>query len=113
MVEVRSPLIGPVVRVEAAPGEIVHPDTPVVIVESMKMEHVIEAGVTGRIARIAVAAGATLKEGDVLFAIDEVDADTIASERAPVVAGVATASGTRADLAEVVERHRIGLDEAR
>ncbi|MDQ1423971.1 MAG: hypothetical protein QOD72_1469 [Acidimicrobiaceae bacterium] len=113
MVAVRSPLIGTVVRFEAALGEIVHPDTPVVIIESMKMEHVIEAGVTGRVATIAVIAGATLKEGDVLFTIDEVDAVTIASERAPVVAGVATAAGIRADLAEVVERHRIGLDEAR
>jgi hypothetical protein len=113
MVEVRSPLIGTVVRVDTAPGEIVHPDTPVVIVESMKMEHVVVAGVTGRIAAIAVVAGATLREGDVLLTIDEIDAATIASERAPVVVGVAATTGTRADLAEVVERHRVGLDEAR
>jgi acetyl-CoA carboxylase carboxyltransferase component len=112
MVEVRSPLIGTVVRVEAVSGEIVHPDTPVVIVESMKMEHVIEAGVTGRVAVVAVSAGDTLKEGDVLCTIDEVDVVMATIERAPS-AVVAGPTELRADLAEVIERHRIGLDEAR
>ena len=113
MVDVCSPLIGTVVRIEVAPGEIVHPGSVVVVVESMKMEHVIEAGVTGRVDAIAVEPGATLREGDVLVSIDEMDVVMATVERAPDVAAAAARPAMRPDLAEVVERHRIGLDDAR
>jgi acetyl-CoA carboxylase carboxyltransferase component len=111
MAEVRSPLQGSVVRVVAAPGAAVEPSSPVVIVESMKMEYVVEAGVAGTIGKVAVAPGDAVRSGDVLAVVDEArTASAPPTEPAPP----ATAPPTpRADLAEVVDRHVAGLDEAR
>ena len=48
MSEVRSPLQGVVVRVATAAGDDVGEASPVVVIESMKMEHVVPAGGPGR-----------------------------------------------------------------
>jgi len=115
MAEVRSPLQGSVVRVVAGPGTSVEPSSPVVIVESMKMEYVVEAGVAGTIGKVAVAPGDAVRSGDVLAVVNEVD-------EAPTAAAPATESGEpampapptqRADLAAVADRHAVGLDDAR
>jgi acetyl-CoA carboxylase carboxyltransferase component len=118
MAEVRSPLQGVVVRVAVAEGDEVAATTAVVVVESMKMEHVVEAGGAGTLHRLAVAAGDQVKAGDVLAVIAE--GVTPPAGGAPAAGaspgagpGADRADGLRPDLAEVVERHRAGLDEAR
>jgi acetyl-CoA carboxylase carboxyltransferase component len=70
MAEVRSPLQGVVVRVAAAVGDEVGTATPVVVIESMKMEHVVEAGDQGVVGRVAVATGDQVQPGDVLVVLD-------------------------------------------
>jgi acetyl-CoA carboxylase carboxyltransferase component len=143
MGEVRSPLQGAVVRVEAAKGDAVDPSSPVVVIESMKMEHAIEAGVGGTVTDVAVAAGDNVRAGDLLVVVAPTDAalgrepaaepaprlgshvvsappSGAASRDAPSVspadAGAVADSGgggVRPDLAEVLDRHGAGLDAAR
>jgi acetyl-CoA carboxylase carboxyltransferase component len=115
-VDVRSPLQGSVVRVVAGPGTPVEPSSPVVVVESMKMEYVVEAGVAGTVGTVAVAVGDTVRSGDVVAVIDERVVVPAAAD-SPDGAAAAVAGGDqpspRADLTEVLERHARGLDEAR
>jgi acetyl-CoA carboxylase carboxyltransferase component len=114
MSEFHSPLQGTVVRVEVAAGDAVAPTTTVVVIESMKMEHALEAGVAGVVTSVRVSEGDTVMAGDVLAVIDTT---AVAAEAAPSasVAPAAALGGTgqRDDLAAVVARHDIGLDAAR
>ena len=115
MVEVRSPLQGTVVSFEADVGDVVRAGAVVVLIESMKMHHDVVAPERGRVAELLVNVGAAVMPGDVL---------ATPSSRRRRRAEPATADGqpsarpparrwSGADLAESVERHRVGLDEAR
>jgi acetyl-CoA carboxylase carboxyltransferase component len=117
MTDVRSPLQGTVVRVAASAGQAVGVSSPVVVIESMKMEHVVEAGDAGVVGSVAVAAGDPVQRGDLLAVISpSASAAPVEEIEAAVTTAVSAApagDGVRADLAEVVERHRVGLDAAR
>jgi acetyl-CoA carboxylase carboxyltransferase component len=121
MVEVVSPLTGTVARVERAVGSAVDPATPVVIVESMKMEYAIDAGAAGTLAEVRVTAGDSVQTGDVLAVVDEgvppvEGVPAVVPEAGGGIVSAATpgaGEAARADLAEVDERHAIGLDAAR
>jgi acetyl-CoA carboxylase carboxyltransferase component len=117
MTDVRSPLQGTVVRVAASAGQAVGVSSPVVVIESMKMEHVVEAGDAGVVGSVAVAAGDPVQRGDLLAVISPAAsaAPTVDEIEAPAGAptGAPAGDGMRADLAEVAERHRVGLDAAR
>jgi acetyl-CoA carboxylase carboxyltransferase component len=125
MAEVRSPLRGSVVRVVAAVGARVAPSSPVVIVESMKMEYVVEAGAAGTIGKVVVAPGDAVGSGDLLAVVEEaatvpadvLPADVTHARAAEPASGMPQAEdgdpAPRADLAEVVERHEAGLDDSR
>ena len=110
MSEVRSNLTGVVLRVAVAPGDHVVPGTTVVVVESMKMEHSVEAAVAGIVRSVTVEAGTDVQAGDTVATVDPADAPV-----ADVPSGDDTpaASGPRADLAEVLARHERGSDAAR
>lgn len=64
-----SPLLGTIFQIKVNVGDIVRESTEVVIVESMKMEHPVEAGCEGVIAHIAVKEGETITSGQVLLSI--------------------------------------------
>jgi acetyl-CoA carboxylase carboxyltransferase component len=114
MAEVVSPLTGTVARIERAAGAAVDAGTTVVILESMKMEYAIEAGIAGTVAEVRVEAGDTVQAGDLLAVVTATPAPSDPAAPAPAAdATPAPAAGVRADLAEVVERHAVGLDEAR
>jgi acetyl-CoA carboxylase carboxyltransferase component len=137
MADVLSPLTGTVARVELAVGAPVEAATAVLVVESMKMEYAIEAGVDGALAEVRVAVGDAVQVGDVLAVVAAGAApatgdagaegqagagDAAGSDGAgpgdgggPAVGGPATSGAPvrRADLAEVVERHAAGLDANR
>src|SRR3546814_2887179 len=66
MIELRSPLQGTVVRVLVAPEASVAAGAEVVIVESMKMEHAVEAAEAGVVAELRVEVGANIAAGDVV-----------------------------------------------
>jgi acetyl-CoA carboxylase carboxyltransferase component len=104
-----SPMTGTVVQVLAEPGDTVRADRPVVILESMKMEHEVLAGSTGTVSRVTVAPGDTVAAGDQLLIIEDG-----AVPDAGVETRVIPVSGrVRSDLAEVLGRHALVLDSAR
>jgi acetyl-CoA carboxylase carboxyltransferase component len=107
MTEVRSPLQGTVVRI-AGVGDPVAPGGEVAVIESMKMEHVVEAGNASTVASVAVAVGDQVQKGTVLAVLAAAAATDAAEPEAAVAA-----AGERADLAAVRERHAVGLDDAR
>ncbi|MDQ1373078.1 MAG: hypothetical protein QOJ09_416 [Actinomycetota bacterium] len=107
MQPVESPMQGTIVSVDVSAGDHVHAGQQLLVIESMKMEHVIGAEHGGVVRAIEVVVGQTVQPGDPLVVVEEADV-AVAS---PV--GSAAASGERHDLAEVEERHALGLDEAR
>jgi acetyl-CoA carboxylase carboxyltransferase component len=106
---VTAPFAGVVVAIPRELRERVGADTPLVVLEAMKMEHEVLAPVGGVVASLEVAVGDAVEAGQLLARIepggDEVahvdDADRL------------HADGERADLQAVRERHEIGLDAAR
>ncbi len=106
---VRAPLAGTVVSVTAAPGNPVAPGDELLVIEAMKMEHEVRAEAAGLVRDVPVTAGATVQAGAVLVVLAE-SADDVAG---PARAGDVPLDHVRPDLAEVRERHRIGLDEGR
>jgi acetyl-CoA carboxylase carboxyltransferase component len=104
-----SPLAGTVVEVLAGPGDAVRAGRPVVILESMKMEHEVPAAVTGTVQAVVVAPGDTVAAGDQLIVI----ADGVVDDAEAVAPAAADPRGVRADLAEVIDRQALVLDESR
>jgi acetyl-CoA carboxylase carboxyltransferase component len=109
IVEVGAPMQGTVVSVVVAVGDTVRAGQPVVILESMKLEHVVEAEQSGIVRTILVAEGETVMDGQVMVTIDQV-AVAVATETA---VEAVDPDRIRPDLAEVLERHRVGLDDRR
>jgi len=104
-----APLQGTVVSLAIAPGGSVRAGEPVLVMEAMKMEHVIAAETSGRLRAFAVAEGDTVFEGAALAFIEEAD-----------VAGGSAAKeedidldAIRPDLAELYKRREFTLDRAR
>jgi acetyl/propionyl-CoA carboxylase alpha subunit len=109
MSAVRAPMQGTVVSVSVAEGDVVRAGREVAVLESMKMEHVIVADIDGVVTRLEVAAGDTLHEGDPLIVLAPAELD---GEAGTVVTEL-DLDRIRPDLAEVVARHEVGLDEHR
>ncbi|MEU8804258.1 carboxyl transferase domain-containing protein [Spirillospora sp. NPDC048819] len=108
-VAVPAPMQGTVVAVEVAEGDLVLAGTPVLILEAMKMEHVVRAGEAGVVASVAAAAGDTVAEGAPLLFVEPAEVDGAhAAEDAEADLGE-----IRADLAEALRRHELGLDASR
>jgi len=108
--DVVSPLQGRVVGLPVAAGTAVTAGTALVVVESMKMEHVVAAEVDGTVGEIRVAIGDAVRAGDVLATVAP---GAVTDEAAAASATEVGAGAERADLAEVVARHERGLDAAR
>ncbi len=112
-----APFAGTVVSAPSRSGDPVSAGAPVIVIEAMKMEHEVTAGGDGVIADVLVAAGDAVAEGTPLAVIEE--RPTAPAARATAPAGTpAAATGPRpasprADLAAVLERHALGLDDAR
>ena len=106
---VPAPLQGTIVSLEVGEGDPVHVGQPLLVMESMKMEHVIAAAVSGVVRRFSVRQGDAVFEGHPLAFIDEAEVDRgeAAAERKVDLDHI------RPDLAEIVERHALGLDAAR
>jgi acetyl/propionyl-CoA carboxylase alpha subunit len=108
-VAVVAPLQSTVGPIDVAVGDLVRVGQQLLILEAMKMEHVVSAGISGRVVRISAATGdVLLTDQPILFiAPEEVSADdSHAGEDIDL-------DYIRPDLAEVHERWRITRDEAR
>ncbi len=109
LVAVRAPLQGTIVSLDAAAGVEIRKRERILVMEAMKMEHEICSPVSGSVRRLAVAVGDTVHEGSPLAFIEEKELAPRADD-----GGVSLdLDSVRPDLAEVHERHRVTLDEAR
>ncbi|MCX7587033.1 carboxyl transferase domain-containing protein [Phenylobacterium sp. 58.2.17] len=106
---VRAPLQGTVIGLMVQVGDEVREGQPLFVMEAMKMEHVIAADVSGVVRLVAVGEGDTVFEDHALAFIEpaEVAGGAVIGEEAIDLDHI------RPDLAEVLERHRMTLDEAR
>ena len=103
------PFAGTVLRVAVATGDRVAAGAVLVVLESMKMEHVVEAATPGVIDTVLVAPGDAVQTGDVVVQMTE--SDGIVAEDRPAAADVASAG--RPELAELRDRVAATLDPGR
>jgi len=99
-----------VVRVAVAVGDEVAPGRVVAVLESMKMEHEVLAEHHGTVAEVLVTEGDTVKAGDALLVVEAGAVTAVASADD---ADDVDLDAVRPDLAEVLDRHAVGLDPAR
>jgi acetyl/propionyl-CoA carboxylase alpha subunit/acetyl-CoA carboxylase carboxyltransferase component len=105
----RAPLQGTIVSLSVQPGEAVRAGQAVLIMESMKMEHVVADQVSGYVSEFTVAPGDTVFEGHPLAFIEEAEVGAGAGAEAEAV----DLDEIRPDLAAIVARRDKTLDEAR
>ena len=67
--EVRAEMVGSVLRVEVAEGDVVTAADALVILESMKMEIPVHPEGGGTVERVAVTEGDVVQEGDLLVVL--------------------------------------------
>jgi acetyl/propionyl-CoA carboxylase alpha subunit/acetyl-CoA carboxylase carboxyltransferase component len=106
---VPAPLQGTIINVAVAVGDAVREGDPVLIMESMKMEHVIGSPISGVIRAITVAQGDTVFEGHALIFVEP----TASTGIEQVAVQHIDLDFIRPDLAAVVERQRGTLDASR
>ncbi|WP_344832890.1 carboxyl transferase domain-containing protein [Actinocorallia longicatena] len=104
-----SPMTGTVVSVEAEEGAEVRAGDALVVLEAMKMEHLVEAECDGVVRKIVVAPGETVAEGALLIVVEPAEATGERREQAAEL----DLGLIRDDLAAVRRRHETGLDAAR
>jgi len=105
----RAPLPGTIGSIEVRAGDAVRRGQQLLVMDSMKMEHVIAAPASGHVRQIAVVVGDSVFEGAPLLTIEAADdrhAD-VSNVDAPDLDAI------RADLALVMERQRRTHDAAR
>jgi acetyl/propionyl-CoA carboxylase alpha subunit/acetyl-CoA carboxylase carboxyltransferase component len=106
---VPAPLPGTVTSIAVSPGDRVTAGDELMVLEAMKMEHEVRAERSGVVHAVTVRPGGTVEAGATVLLLAE-----SGDEGADAAVGHAIPpEHIRADLAEVLERHRIGLDEGR
>src|SRR3954468_18598221 len=110
MQPVAAPMQGTVVSIDVHEGEGVHVGQQLVVLESMKMEHVVAAEWSGTVTAISIAVGQTVMPGDALVVVEPGEGASAADEG---VGAAIDLDAVRTDLAEVVDRHDVGLDHRR
>jgi acetyl-CoA carboxylase carboxyltransferase component len=106
---VLSPIQGTIVSVAVQVGDAIGAGQPVLVMEAMKMEHVVVAPVSGVVRGIAVAAGDTVFEGHALVLVEPAE---VTIDAGPAMAAI-DLDVVRPDLAEVLHRQGLTLDAAR
>jgi acetyl/propionyl-CoA carboxylase alpha subunit len=104
-----APLQGTIVSIAVAEGDAVRAGQPLLVMESMKMEHEVRARCAGVVRRIAVSVGDTLYAGHPLLYLEEREVEEGASAESDAV----DLDAIRPDLREVMDRHARTLDAAR
>lgn len=108
-VAVKAPIQGTIVSIEVQEGDVVRKGQQILIMEAMKMEHVIEATTSGVVRQVTVVKGDTIFEGHPLAFIEETELEITETTKEEHI----DLDYIRPDLAEVHQRHAIILDAAR
>ncbi|WP_425837114.1 carboxyl transferase domain-containing protein [Streptomyces fractus] len=106
---VTAPMAGTVVTIDAEPGQLVAAGATLLVLEAMKMEHVVRAEHAGVVRAVRAAVGETVAEGAELVLLDVMDSGAAQEGAAEEL----DLDAVRPDLAQVVDRHAFGLDENR
>ncbi|KRR27678.1 carboxyl transferase domain-containing protein [Bradyrhizobium retamae] len=108
-VAVLAPLQGTIVAIDVEEGDLVRPGQQIAVLESMKMEHLVTAPQGGRVTQIAAGSGVMLMQDEPILYLEpaEIDAHDVTEEDDIDLDHI------RPDLAELIERHAITLDENR
>ena len=108
-VAVPAPLQGTIVAIDVEEGDLVRPGQQIAVLESMKMEHLVTAPHGGRVTKVVAEAGVTLMQDEAILYLEpaEIDAHDVTEEEDVDLDHI------RPDLAELIERHAITLDENR
>jgi acetyl-CoA carboxylase carboxyltransferase component len=115
LTELTVPFAGTVLRVDVVPGDEVRTGSALVVLESMKMEHVVEAGAPGTVRAVAVSVGDAVQAGDVVLVIDHdaVQADDHDAVGTDGGTGTEDAVEARPELVELRARQEGTLDAGR
>ncbi len=109
---VAAPLPGTVVVISVAVGDTVRAGQELVIIESMKLEHVVTAPAAGVVRAVSARVGDTVEAGAPLVEVEPTPAGT--GERGADTAAVSEPGPSLGPaLAAVQARHALGLDPAR
>src|SRR3546814_6300820 len=109
MIAIRTPLQGTVIAIAVAVGDEVPAGTEVAVMEAMKMEHGVTAGVAGIVRAVHVEPGDTLWEDQLLLTIEP---SHVAAQAQGSVDDL-DLDAIRPDLAEVLARRALTRDENR
>jgi acetyl/propionyl-CoA carboxylase alpha subunit/acetyl-CoA carboxylase carboxyltransferase component len=109
MLAVRSPLQGTIVSIAVEEGAEVQRGAQLVVMEAMKMEHVVAAESAGTVRIVHVAPGDTLWEDQLLLTVEPAEGAHDAGEAHEEI----DLDLIRPDLAEVLERRSLTLDAKR
>lgn len=107
--DITSPLLGTVFRINVKLGDLVRASTEILILESMKMEHPVEAGTEGTISAIHVTEGSTITAGQLLVSITPGVVSATTDENV----SESQQQSERADFARYQERRHLTTDDAR
>ena len=106
---VRAPMAARLVQWEVDVGDLVPAGATLGVLEAMKMEHVLQAPIAGRVLALPAQAGEFLVEGQALLRLEPVDAQgTIATMAVDV-----DLDRPRPDLQRAIDRHAFTLDAQR
>ena len=108
-VPVQAPIQGTIVSILVQEGDLVRAGQQLLVMEAMKMEHVIRFEVSGIVRLIGVQQGDTVFEGHALAFVEEVEVAAAEAEADEEI----DLDFIRPDLAEIHERHEVTLDAAR
>ncbi|MBX9650397.1 MAG: biotin/lipoyl-binding protein [Xanthobacteraceae bacterium] len=108
-VPIPAPLQGTIVAIEVREGDLVRPGQQIAVLESMKMEHLVTAPHGGKVTKVIAGVGVTLMQDEAILYLEpaEIDAHDVIEEETIDLDHI------RPDLAELIARHAITLDENR
>src|SRR5262249_16114410 len=98
-----------VVSIDVAEGDLVRPGQQIAVLESMKMEHLVNAPHGGKVTRVGSGAGATLMQGEAILFLEPVELD----EHDAIEEAEVNLDHIRPDLAELNARHAITREDNR
>jgi acetyl-CoA carboxylase carboxyltransferase component len=106
---VRAPLGGRVVSVDVCEGDAIGSGAQIAVIDAMKMEHVVVASAAGIVRKVCVTRDEIVARDRPLAVVALGSGNGVVSDAVRAV----DPTTVRPDLAEVLERHAVTLDEAR